>query len=212
MSYIKKIKTADEQIHNIADYSLSSLGNLTDTTVENKQKIMQYIASRGENLLTNGTALLRNNYNFSGTTYDGSQTYYAGGSFKIENWAGYASFLNDELIPVDINQTYLFDFYTMTNTDGAQVNGMINAYDIDKKQIISYNVTPRENTLTTLAQELKNGDTKIYLTSMSGWSSTNLTSNNSSVLIYGYKNSFGYTYEPETYTQFRYINLWSNAS
>lgn len=172
----------------------------------------KYVASRGENLLTNGTALLGNNYNFMNLTFDGSRTYFAAGSFRKESWAGYGAFTNDEFIPVDVNQNYLFDFYTMTNTDGAQINGMITAFDIDKKQISPYQVAPRANTLTTLARALNPGDTKIYLTDMSHWSNVNLNTNNSSILVYGYTNSFGYTYEPETYTQYRYTALWSNAS
>jgi hypothetical protein len=82
-------------------------------------------------------------------------------------WGAYATYTNDEPIPVDVNMTYRFDFYTKTNHSGAQVNGYIRAYDIDGNEIGSYQVAPRANTLTTLAQDLKNGDTKIYLTDMS---------------------------------------------
>ena len=179
--------------------------------VQNKA-IADYIASRGENLLTNGTAFLGNNYNFTALDFDGSDTYYGDGCFKKMAWGAYATYSNDEFIPVDVNNTYRFDFYTKTNHSGAQVNGYIRAYDIDKNEIGSYQVAPRANTLTTLAQDLKNGDTKIYLTDMSGWQNTSLASNNASVLIYGYKNSFGYEYPPETYTRYRWTSLWSNAS
>lgn len=179
--------------------------------VQNKA-IGNYIAARGEHLLTNGFANLKNNYNFTTFDYDGSDTYYANGCFKKMGWGAYATYTNDESIPVDVNMTYRFDFYTKTNHSGAQVNGYIRAYDIDGNEIGSYQVAPRANTLTTLAQDLKNGDTKIYLTDMSHWQSTNLGTNNASVLIWGYKNSYGYTYPPDTYTRYRYTSLWSQAS
>ena len=199
MSYVKHIKTPDNVNHDIADASIATMGNNT-ASIGNKEVIANYIASRGENLLTNGTALLGNNYNFSALDYDGSETYYANGSFKKDSWAGYNTFTNDEYIPVDVNATYRFDFYTLTDIDNAQVNGMMTAFDIDKKQIAPYLVAPRANTLTTLAQDLKPGDTKIYFTSIANFNSARLGVNDACLLFYGYKNSFGYEYPPETYT------------
>ena len=212
MAKIKYIKTPDNTTYDIADASIATMGGNSSTTIENKQVISNYIASRGENLLTNGTALLGNNYNFSGLTYDGSDTYYAAGCFTKTNWASYGSFTNDEFIPVDVNQKYRFDFYTKTNVQGAELNGMITAYDIDKKQIISYQVAPRANTLTTLAQQLTRGDTKVYFTSIANFYTASFSAANAALLFYGYTNSFGYTYEPETYTQYRYTGLWSSIS
>lgn len=179
--------------------------------IPSSKAVADYIASRGESLLTNGTALLGNNYNFSSFVYDGSDTYYADGCFKKDKPGAYWSWTNDEYIPVDVNATYRFDFYTKTNKTGAQFNGMITAFDIDKKQISSYQVAPRANTLTTLARDLRPGDTKIYFTSIANFSKTSLATNNASLLFYGYKNSFGYEYPPETYTQYRYTALWSTV-
>lgn len=210
-----------EIIHSVAENGMgfTATKSAIDTTVQynskfipSSQAVSNYIASRGENLLTNGTCLLGSNYNFSYFTYDGSDTYYAAGCFKKTNWGSYGNWTNDEFIPVDVNQKYRFDFYTKTDLTGAQVNGMIMAFDIDKKQISSYEVAPRANTLTYLTQELKAGDTVVHFNSIAGWQSANLSTNNSSMLFYGYKNSFGYEYPAETYTKYRYTALWSNAS
>lgn len=217
MANIRKVKLpGSSTVYNVTDASITTLGNNTNLNKENKTVVSDYIASRAENLLTNGTALLGNNYNFSGLTFDGSETYYAAGSFKKEKPTAYWTFTNDEYIPVDVNATYRFDFYTKTNKAGTgssapQFNGMITAFDIDKNQIVSYQVAPRANTLTTLAQELKPGDTKIYFTSIANFSRTSLSTNNASLLFYGYKNSYGYEYAPETYTRYRYTNLWSSV-
>ena len=215
-----------EIIHTVAQdgLGLSATKSTIDTSVKydskfipNSKAIADYIASRGENLLTNGSALLGTNYNFSGMVYDGSDTYYADGCFRKDKPAAYWTVTNDEYIPVDINQVYKFDFYVKTNKAGTgdsapQFNGMIKAYDIDKNEISSYSVAPRVNTLTTLARALNPGDNIVYFTSIANFSKTNLSTNNSSLLFYGYKNSFGYEYEPETYTRYRYANLWSNVS
>ena len=65
---------------------------------------------------------------------------------------------------------------------------------------------------TTLAQNLKNGDTIVYFTDVSGFKN-NYNGNYSRHLIFwNYKNSYGYQYEPETYSRNEWTNLWSDDS
>lgn len=160
--------------------------------------IPEYIASRGENLITNGTALLKNNYNFSSLTYDGSDTYYAGGCFK---WYGkQKNPQNNEFIPVDVSDTYELSYYIKCDTENIRHYDWITMYDIDKLEIGDGQVMYVPGSTTTLSQDLKNGDTVVYLTSVAGFKTYN--GNYSRKLIFwDYTNSYGYTYLPETYSR-----------
>ena len=190
--------------------------NTANNAQEGVDAIPSYIASRGENLVTNGTALLGNNRNFSHFTYDGSDTYGAGGCFKYigRNAAG-TNYSTDEFIPVDISDSYILTYYIKTDHSECKFYDMLLMYDIDKNPILDHTVLYVTNTLTTLSQELKNGDTVIHLTDVSNFRNQN--GNYSRKLIFwDYKNSFGYQYEPETYSRNVYGTyndpLWENET
>src|SRR5690606_10962284 len=56
---------------------------LHDIKVEHKAD-KTYVQSRGNNLITNGTGFLRNNYNFSQFVFDQTEAYAAYGSFRAD--------------------------------------------------------------------------------------------------------------------------------
>ena len=172
-----------------------------------------YVASRGENLVTNGTCLLGDNTNFSSFTYDGSDTYYAGGSFKISSTSTSGNIVVcDEFIPVDTASKYLFSYWIKTSNALARYYDFIASYDIDKKSIYAAHVMWIAGSTTTLAKELKNGDTVIYLTSAAGFNTTTTNDYQKGLIFWNYKNSKGYTYGPETYSQNRWESLWGDGS
>ena len=169
-----------------------------------------YIASRGENLVTNGTCLLGNNYNFTQFTYDGSDTYYAGGCFKIVCKNSLCS--SDEYMPVDVNSSYKLSYYMKCDNNTARHYDMLRMYDIDKREILAYYVMFIRGSTTTLAQDLKPGDTTVYLTDASGFDSSRTKTYHKGFIFWNYKNSYGYQYPPETYSRYRYLNLWTTGS
>jgi hypothetical protein len=172
-----------------------------------------YVASRGENLVTNGTCLLGDNTNFSSCTYDGSDTYYAGGSFKISSTSTSGNIVVcDEFIPVDTASKYLFSYWIKTSNTSAIYYDLIASYDIDKKEIIAANVMWVAGSTTTLAKELKNGDTVVYLTSAAGFDTTTTEDYQKGLIFWNYKSSKGYTYGPETYSQNCWASLWNDGS
>lgn len=172
-----------------------------------------YVASRGENLVTNGTCLLGDNTNFSSFTYDGSDTYYAGGSFKISSTSTSGNIVVcDEFIPVDTASKYLFSYWIKTSNASARYHDFIASYDIDKKSIYAAHVMWIAGSTTTLAKELKNGDTVIYLTSAAGFDTTTTNDYQKGLIFWNYKNSKGYTYGPETYSRNRWDSLWGDGS
>lgn len=185
-------------------WSLAEIGCPTSKTISD------YVASRGENLVTNGTCLLGNNTNFSSFTYDGSETYYAGGSFKTSTLNGV--FTNDEYIPVDVNQTYKFSYYIKSSNDSARYFDYVSMYDIDKNNIQASNVMWIEGSTTTLAKELKKGDTKVYLTSVAGFNTSTTYNYQRGLTFWNYQNSKGYSYGKETYSRNTWSDLWTDGA
>lgn len=175
--------------------------------------VKDYVASRGENLVTNGTCLLRDNTNFSEFTYVGDDTYYAGGCFKDTSNGSYGTNkTNDEYIPVDTSSAYMLSYWIKSNNASARYYDYIGCYDIDKKPILAYNVMWIVGSTTTLAKDLKTGDTKVYLTSIAGFDEGLTNYLNRGLIFWNYKNSKGYTYPVETYSQYSYYSLWDDAS
>ena len=86
----------------------------------------------------------------------------------------------------------------------------INNYDIDGYQILYSHAYHVSNTLTTLAQDLKVGDTKVYLTSLSGW----IYSSNNAFKFYNYQDSRGFLYNPSImpYSRYVYKTWWDTAN
>lgn len=177
-------------------------------------KVKNQIISRGENLVTNGTAMLGDNTNFSDFTYDGIDTYYSGGSFKY-SWTGAVSYrlrAIDELIPVNVSNAYKLSYWIKGNNADVSFWDMLMMYDIDKNIIIADHVKWIDGSTTTLTQELKNGDTVVHLTSVAGFDTTTTDSYKRGLIFWNYTNSKGYTYPIETYSRNRWDSLWSNGS
>ena len=172
-----------------------------------KEHMVNYVSSRGENLITNGTCMLGDNTNFSQFEYDGSDTYYAGGSFSIT--AKNANTKNDEYIPVDISNKYTLSYYIKTDNENARYYDMLLMYDVDKKIINATNIMWMNGSTTKLAKDLKKGDTVVYLEDVSGFNYTTY-SYQRGFIFWDYTNSKGYTYEPETYSRNVYQSLWDD--
>lgn len=118
-----------------------------------------------------------------------------------------AKFLNTtskEFIPVYRNHIYKISTYIKSST-GATTGytyPSIRVYDIDKNEIWNYQtlVGFNLNTMTTLKQELKSGDTKIYVNDLSAWNANSGTYYNHAA-IFSYTDSTGYTYPDGVYTR-----------
>lgn len=160
-----------------------------------------YVQSRGQNLVTNGTGLLGNNYNFSSFTFDQTEVYSGMGSFKDSDHD--KSRFTDELIPVDPSGQYELSLYAKATTyvAGAKFYSGLSPYDIDGNSILPYNYMKYAgSTDTTLASNLNPGDATITLTDATGWSNGSIVYSRN-IAWYGYTNSKGYTYPDYTYTR-----------
>lgn len=177
----------------------------------------EYVQSRQQSLITNGSGLMLDNTNFSMFTYDAIDVKSGAGSFRVN--ANASPRFSDELIPVDVENRYTLSLFAKSgDVGGANYNAAnrqyfgISMYDIDGLNITTQNGVRVSGAVdTTLAAALNPGDTAVTLASASGWS------NGSSVLQnnfcwYGYTNSFGYTYPDYEYTRLASNNYSGNNS
>jgi len=199
--YVHRSTNGGGTAHTVLD-----TGNYNSFSIPTKQ----YVWSRGENLLTNGTGLLGNNTNFSSFTFDGSQAYFSSGSFRYTGQ--YNSPNTDELMPVNPEKRYRLDFWAKTANGQGAYYAYLNFFDVDGNSIMAPFHMYYANTLTTLAQTLNPGDTVAYLTSVANWENggtAGVSTHIRSFIFWNYTNSFGYTYPPQTYSRNWYSDAWN---
>ena len=164
------------------------------------------IISRGEQLVINGNGMMGSNYNFSSLTFDGSKSNGSPGSFTRPAETVSRTIYSDEFFPVTPSNTYVLSFDLMSLNNLSTMYAFINFYDVDKKQIDAEMHMYCPNTLTTLSQDLKNGDTVVHLTDASNWETTG--SYNHGLIFWNYVNSFGYQYPEHTYSRNKWDKLF----
>lgn len=194
----------------VTEKPLSSGWTGSSSNLPSETIVTNYVASRGQNLLSNGTAFLGTNFNFPNQTYDGSKTYYGGGSFKYTSLNG--MWFTTEYMPVDVNDEYVLSYSIMCDRTDARFYDIIDSYDIDKNRIYAYHIMWISGSTTTLARELKNGDTVVYLTSVAGFNKNTTLNYLRGFIFWDYKNTRGYQYPTETYSRNVYTNRWADAS
>ena len=166
--------------------------------------IKDYIGARSDNLITNGFGELGNNTNIGGI-FDGADRIVGKGSFRQEE--ANKTLLFSEHIVIDNKKVYNFDYYMHTLKGVGRSYAMIAPYDVDGKRITfpslggrNYNsTTPVE--FTKLTKPLKVGDTEVFVEDVSLWNGQAPQDYQRSIIMWGYKNSFGYTYPDGTYSQ-----------
>lgn len=189
--------------------SIGTNNTQLSTTAFVQSALSTYVPSRGQNLVTNGTGLLKNNYNFSSFTFDGSQAYFSTGSFKVTNVNQNA--MIDEFIPVDVNSTYQLIAYA--KQDSATVKSTqigLAFYDADNLSI-GINNTASIAGPTSLSQDLNNGDTVVHFTDLSMWNTTTALTYQQGFIFWNYVNSMGYSYGVG-YSKNVWTSLYSNAN
>ena len=116
------------------------------------------------------------------------------------------SFINNwtqEFIPYNPNHVYKFEVYMkQSTTSSVNCYPSLVPYDIDKNRIYYYQCQAGYNldTMTTITQELKAGDTKIYVASLANWNAASGHYYNYAA-IFGYADSTGYIYPDGVYTR-----------
>lgn len=158
-----------------------------------------YIASRGADLFTNGTALLDNTYNLPAAfSVDKKVTPNLPASFEYE---GYYSGVHttSEFLPIDPNKIYKLQSYLYEEDYNHLQYMAVEMYGADKFAIVSQNsmrwFEGAFDSATTLTAPLTPGDTSISIADAAGWNETSASDWNRGVIIFEYKNSFGFKYD-----------------
>lgn len=185
----------------------------------NTWKKLQYdidtgVLSSGQQLVVNGNGILGDNTNFSQLVYDPTMSFNGSpGVFKQKTNGVRDQILSNLFIPIDTTKKYRMsiDIASIPNTESTYNYMFLCFFDIDKKEILPYYHMYFQGSTTTLARDLKKGDTEIYVTDLSGFKQKSQTYQRA-IIFWDYKNSYGYQYPKETYSRNRSgDNLWTNA-
>ena len=177
--------------------------------------IKDYIGARSDNLITNGFGELGNNTNIGGI-FDGADRIVGKGSFRQEE--AYKTVRFSEKITLDNKRLYNFDYYMRTLKGEGRSYAMIAPYDVDGERITIPTLGGKDYSsftpvnYTKLVKPLKVGDTEIYVEDASLWNNNAPQSYQRSIVMWGYKNSFGYTYPDGTYSRYTQMNVYDNGA
>lgn len=161
------------------------------------------------NLIVNGFGLNRNNYNFNQWVYDGTDKCDGFPSFKFTGTSR-DLFIPYYMIPIDITKTYEFKMDLKGDSSKKLYLGW-DEFDIDGKQISPTYCMGYSASTTTLASDLKDGDTVVYLTSASGWT-TSTAAHQLGLIFWNYKDSTGYQYPEGVYSRNAWTNLYTSSN
>ena len=149
----------DGLIHIIGNAKLESNSPASD----NHLVTVGYVKSRGGKLVSNAWLEMENNYNWPGWDYISSDSKAGKGCLQR---TGYLDCIAAELIPVDTTKMYIGSvWFKSTGVGGAsRVSAGVACYDKDANNIECRHYYHQENSETTLAQDLENGNTQVVLT------------------------------------------------
>ena len=171
-----------------------------------------YVASRGDGIITNYSGLLGNDYNFSALIFDPLITPGLPGAFRFDGY-GLQVLQSDEFITVDPNQIYFCSILMREQSEAGDWSAYTNderqlqyvgvlPYDSDKNPIYgNYYERFREggnDSYTTLTQALTPGDTVIHVDDASGWNTSTSDATRQAIGIFEYKNTLGFKYDHYT--------------
>lgn len=159
------------------------------------------------NLIVNGYGLNKDNYNFSQWTFNGADKC---DGFPSFSYTGKPTeiYIPQNIIPIDPSKTYEFRMSFKGDSSKKLYLGR-DEFDIDGKQILATYSMGFSASTTTLAKELKDGDTVVYLTSASGWTDSTLT-HQLGLIFWNYKDSTGYQYPEGVYSRNAWTNLYTS--
>lgn len=165
-------------------------------------KNISNINLRGMDLVSNGLGQLNDNTYFSYFTFDPVDKPAGIGSFTVAE--GMTSSVGDEFIPVDPTRYYKLSYFMRQKVAGVQAKayGLISPFDAEKLQVSPWHYMARPNTLTSLAVDLKAGDTTLTLVNGANWiNNAGTSSHNRSAIIWNYVDGFGYAWPENTYSR-----------
>jgi Tfp pilus assembly protein PilE len=161
------------------------------------------------NLVKNGYVSMGDNTNFPAFAYATSDYSSASSSLSA---VGYINSQSTDYIKVDPNKSYdqIGSFKSVGAGGNSRVYYGIATYDTDYNYIDDSMTNHYLNTETELSQDLKPGDTIVYVKNASNWKKTADWDGNKYLAIYPYKDYPIYTYT-RRYYQFTDSNATNNT-
>lgn len=163
-----------------------------------------YIQSRGTGLVTNGSGMLGNNYNFPSSTFvQNDKPVGATGSFYAPIGSSNSSMGTTEFVPVNPAKIYEF------TSDARQISGSATFYmalqprDVEGNIISPGHYMVQAGTNTTLAAPLNPGDTIVTLTDATNWNNSAPSPNAymRSMIFWDYIDGKGYAWPAGSYSR-----------
>lgn len=183
------------------------------TTYAKKVEIDELV-SRGEQLVVNGNLFMGDATNFSSYfIFDGSMANGTKGSVtQIPSSAAIVVSMVD-YFPIDANGDYYcsLDVIREAGSKKAYMFAYMGYRDVDKNTINYqhwHSMKTNGDTLTQLAQDLKSGDTKIYVNDVSKYVANSGAGTGNQLIIWDWVNSFGYAWPPNTYSR-HFAGSWT---
>ncbi|MFQ6773462.1 MAG: hypothetical protein ACLRFG_03220 [Clostridia bacterium] len=153
------------------------------------------------NLFINGDGSFGDNTNWTELTYSTDNSSPSGTAFSYSLAGNINKHISTgNYVEVDIAKSYNLSVYAKDSTGVDKYYFGLVACDADKKTIKPRNTTWIEGSTTKLARDVKNGDTVIYLEDVSGFVNHQYYYR-MGFIIWDYKDSTGYQYPKETYSQ-----------
>ncbi|CAI3279996.1 tail fiber domain-containing protein [Enterococcus cecorum] len=175
------------------------------TEVGNKVDSLKLV---GENLILNGYGEFGNNKNFNNYIFDGTNSYNNKPSFKTNLKTALS--IGNSRISIDINKAYQFSMNIKSDNGGTIYLGW-DEYDIDGYYISPTYAMGFPNTTTSLARDLNDGDTVVYLESTANWVDSNATHQNG-LIFWNYRDSTGYLYPEGVYSRNAWLDLYTKEN
>lgn len=162
----------------------------------------------GDNLIVNGYGEFKDNTNFNDCVFDSTNSFNNRPSFKL-NFKSTIK-VGDGQILVDINKAYEFSMNLKSDNGGKLYLGW-DEYDIDGKYIFPTSAMGFSQTTTTLARDLNDGDTVVYLDSTANWVDSNFMHQNG-LIFWNYRDSTGYLYPEGVYSRNAWTDLYTKEN
>lgn len=174
------------------------------------------MAGTHNGLFRNGSGQTGDNQNWNGLTRN-TQTFPFGAKASFTYTGGYRTWQSEDMMPIDIAQVYSLSLqsrYIKKTYSGSRFYAGLTQYDTAGRVIYSGYVLRYGGTAsdTTLAQPLKTGDTKVWLTSAAGWNNVGGAYYHRGFWFGNYIDPVtGYVYERDVMPYTRWLTYRGNA-